>query len=121
VEKEIARLIKAYDVEYVKLKKQPLKFRVAQDLLDEINFLKSLKLQEAGLDAVAFTRKAASGKKELLVSFRGTAKLRDLIPDWQILTNSKKMKRMDEALAFTKRMQKVTGVRPGGMTMYGHR
>jgi hypothetical protein len=69
---------------------------------ESLTFLKSLAVDSATRDAVAFTK----GADELVFGFRGTSQARDLIPDAQLAVNSKKIERLDEAKEFVEKVLK---------------
>jgi hypothetical protein len=60
-------------------------------------------------------------EKKLLVSYRGTAQLRDLIPDFQLATNRKNIPRLNEAREFAKRVrEKTKDIPEENVRFYGH-
>jgi hypothetical protein len=65
-------------------------------LQNNIAYLEKIRVTDANADAIAI--KDADGKT--VFGFRGTAKLRDLIPDFQLAVNSKKVGRVEEAKKF---------------------
>jgi hypothetical protein len=84
-----------------------------------LEFLKTLKVEAATLDAIAI-RSTVAGKSELLFGFRGTAKVRDLVPDMQLAFNKKSIRRLDEAKAFVDKVMKAGRFKPTQVTSYGH-
>jgi hypothetical protein len=69
--------------------------------LEGVKYLKSLRIEKLTADAVAFTR-MVDGQEKVVFGFRGTAKLRDLIPDAQLMFNKANIPRLNEAKAFVK-------------------
>jgi hypothetical protein len=123
VNAELAGLLKRYQqrLDILESIKSPAAALGRESIHSQMRFLKSLKVEKATRDAVAFTRVMKSGDKQVLFAFRGTAQLRDLVPDAQILFNAKKMKRLDEAEAFAKSVMKgMKGVKPQNIQFFGH-
>merc|ERR1712137_429301 len=111
VEKKIASLIHDYTIALKAPGVGPEEYRQGKAA---VNFLKSLRVEKATLDAVALR---AAGDSDVLFGFRGTAKLRDLVPDAQLAFNKQKIQRLEEAKQF---VRSVMRGRNGKFVAYGH-
>jgi hypothetical protein len=81
-----------------------------------------LQVLAATLDCVAFIRNDPSvGGRTLLIGYRGTGMLRDLVPDAELALNAPSIQRLDEARAFTKQVRAaVPDIPESRMHLYGH-
>ncbi len=86
---------------------------------ENIEYLKKLKVKDATRDAIAVTSDFDPEKKTVF-GFRGTAKIRDLVPDIQLALNSKKVGRLEEAKEFVKRVAEREGLKGADMKFTGH-
>ncbi len=89
-------------------------------LRNGLKYLDTLSVRSATRDAVAFDHVDENKNTKRLFGFRGTAKLRDLVPDIQLAVNAKKVGRLDEARAFVERVNKEAPVEGKNMHFYGH-
>ncbi len=81
-----------------------------------------LQVLAATLDCVAYVRtNPASRQRTLIIGFRGTGMFRDLVPDAQLAFNAAKIRRLDEARAFTRQVRTmVPDIPESRLHLYGH-
>ncbi len=85
-------------------------------LQNNIDYLEKLQVTAANSDAIAI--KGPDNKT--VFGFRGTAKLRDLIPDIQLAVNSKKVGRVEEAKKFVAEIVEREKLNNADLKFVGH-
>jgi hypothetical protein len=82
----------------------------------DLNYLDSMKVLGATRDAVA----VKSSEGQATIGYRGTAQLRDFIPDFQLAINSKKVGRLEEAKKFAAEIVQKNQIANKDLKFTGH-
>jgi hypothetical protein len=136
IEKKIAQFVEELQSH---LKKPNVDPNVAKSIRASLRYLRSLRYVDSTRDVVrilifififffliflfqvAFTRWAGVQKgDQAIFGFRGTAQVRDLIPDAQLAMNKKNIPRLNEAREFVKKTLQTVKVPNGNLRFYGH-